>query len=467
MYKTFALPQPGFAKSPLSLFISGVEGAYYDFNDLSTLFTTYNGSTNVSSVGDPIGRAEDKSGNDNHATQSTAGSRPVLGIQPKSGVRNKLTYTEQFDTDWGTPHGTVGSTGAVTPPTAYSTKTVWELEQTLNTGNDTNRLDQNTGTLDTSKNYIFWAVIKPETGRTPAIGFGPGVSDNVVSYAESTQTITVGGDAGVLDGGYTELDNDWIVLWGEVTGSYASVSNFRIFSDVSSGDLGQKLHVILAQGEATEITNYQRVGAWYDVTEGTVTTDNHVYFAAPDGVDDYLTIPGSASAFKFLHDGTGGYVSSAVQFGIVDDPDDFYTLLSSSNGSSETGITLGWDDRSGSSESESPELTVSNGTSNIVSIGVDDTMPANAPAVLSCFYDIAASTDAEIDVNVATEASGDDAGTPDTGVSDNDLHIFDDQASSLPMSGKLFSLLIRDGVPSSASQYQLTQYQAQKAGVTL
>lgn len=63
--------------SPASLFSSGEEGAWYDPSDLSTLWQDAAGTTPVTAADQPVGRIDDKSGNGNHATQSTAGSRPL------------------------------------------------------------------------------------------------------------------------------------------------------------------------------------------------------------------------------------------------------------------------------------------------------------------------------------------------------------------------------------------------------
>lgn len=59
--------------SPASLSPS----AWYDPSDLSTLFQDSAGTTPVTADGDPVGKMLDKSGNGNHLTQATAGSRPL------------------------------------------------------------------------------------------------------------------------------------------------------------------------------------------------------------------------------------------------------------------------------------------------------------------------------------------------------------------------------------------------------
>lgn len=75
--------------SPLLLYTAGEEGPWYDPSDLSTVFTTAEGST-LAGVGDPVGRIEDKSGNGIHAT-ATLLARPTLRLRA-SGL-----YCLEFD----------------------------------------------------------------------------------------------------------------------------------------------------------------------------------------------------------------------------------------------------------------------------------------------------------------------------------------------------------------------------------
>lgn len=64
--------------SPLSLFAAGEQGVWYDPSDFSTMFQDSAGTTPVTATGQPVGKILDKSGRGNHATQTTAGSRPTL-----------------------------------------------------------------------------------------------------------------------------------------------------------------------------------------------------------------------------------------------------------------------------------------------------------------------------------------------------------------------------------------------------
>lgn len=63
--------------TPLSLFINGEDGIWLDPSDLSTLYQDSAMTIPVTSDGDPIGGIRDKSGNNNHATQSNDSARPI------------------------------------------------------------------------------------------------------------------------------------------------------------------------------------------------------------------------------------------------------------------------------------------------------------------------------------------------------------------------------------------------------
>lgn len=71
-----AIPSGSF--SPTSLFTSGAQGAWYDPSDFSTMFQDWQGTTAVTATGQPVGKILDKSGNNNHLYQGTAGNRPLL-----------------------------------------------------------------------------------------------------------------------------------------------------------------------------------------------------------------------------------------------------------------------------------------------------------------------------------------------------------------------------------------------------
>lgn len=102
--------------SPRELFYGSVPGAWYDPTDLSTMFQDSTGTTPVTAVEQPVGRILDKSGNGNHASQSTAASRPTYRAR-----YNLLTFSEQMDNGaWTKSSAGTGSAPVVTPNAAVA-----------------------------------------------------------------------------------------------------------------------------------------------------------------------------------------------------------------------------------------------------------------------------------------------------------------------------------------------------------
>lgn len=69
-------PSSAPAFTPASLSPTG----WYDPSDITTLFQDSAGTVPVTASGDPVGRMNDKSGNDNHLTQATASARPIYTV---------------------------------------------------------------------------------------------------------------------------------------------------------------------------------------------------------------------------------------------------------------------------------------------------------------------------------------------------------------------------------------------------
>ena len=70
---------------PLELFRNGEKGAWFDTNEMTTLFQNSAGATSVTAAGDPVGHVGDKSWRGNYATQTTSAYRPTYTLDP-SGV---------------------------------------------------------------------------------------------------------------------------------------------------------------------------------------------------------------------------------------------------------------------------------------------------------------------------------------------------------------------------------------------
>jgi hypothetical protein len=124
--------------SPASLFAAGEQGAWYDPSDFSTMFQDAVGTTPVTAVEQPVGLLLDKSGRDNHASQSTPASRPVLSARV-----NLLTQTENFSSaDW-VPYNVsktagsltlTGTSGGASQPKALTTGVPYRFECQIKKG---------------------------------------------------------------------------------------------------------------------------------------------------------------------------------------------------------------------------------------------------------------------------------------------------------------------------------------------
>ena len=113
--------------SPASLFAGGQQGVLLEAFDIDTLFQLSGGTTPVTTAGDPIGYAGDKSGRGNHAIQATAAARPTYQTGPARATIDKVddrlvvtvpvggfTGTMVLGTDQGT-----ASYGVTIPAGAY------------------------------------------------------------------------------------------------------------------------------------------------------------------------------------------------------------------------------------------------------------------------------------------------------------------------------------------------------------
>ena len=76
---SFGIKTFGFGANfdPMTLFAGGKQGVWYDPSDKSTLFQDVAGTVPVTKDGDPVALMRDKSGNNNHATQSVSTARPI------------------------------------------------------------------------------------------------------------------------------------------------------------------------------------------------------------------------------------------------------------------------------------------------------------------------------------------------------------------------------------------------------
>ena len=75
-----------FAQQIQKLFANGEQGFFYDPNDLSTMFQDAAGTIPITAAGQPVGLMKDKSGRNNHASQTVSSSRPILQRNATTGA---------------------------------------------------------------------------------------------------------------------------------------------------------------------------------------------------------------------------------------------------------------------------------------------------------------------------------------------------------------------------------------------
>ena len=268
-------------------------GAFFDAQDLSTMFQDAEGTVPVTTMEQPVGKWLDKSGKGNHATQSVTASRPVV-----SARYNLLTKTEDFgDVVWIKHFGGTASAPVVTNNYGVSpdgTQTAARLVLTLNGGattTDRSFLLQGNSTLLTAIcTSSIW--VKSNTTQSYTVQQRTGLtSQNIIvdtTWRKYTFTATSTADT-----------TNWLALRGaQGTSDYADILIW---------------HPQLVVG--TTVGNYQRVNTATDYD--TVGFKKYLKF---DGVDDYLNLPymglyanGSASivaARDALSQSTDTYVLS-------------------------------------------------------------------------------------------------------------------------------------------------------------
>ena len=261
--------------TPLSLFSGGVQGVWYDPSDLSTMFEDSAGTTAVHTPGNgtadsPVGKILDKSGNGNHATQSTSTKRPTL-----SAKYNLLTYTEDFsNAAWSKIAQVNGITPVVTAnagtdPLGGNTATRVVFSRTTATSADRSYLQQ-TATGTGSTNYTLSCWVKSATG--------------------TDQQLSIYGNFGV--GGarvWITATSTWQLFTCSETSSAGGTSlplAIGFFADTTSGLTSDVLiwgAQIKATNDGVGLPAYQRV-----VDANTYDSVGFPYYLKSDGVDDAL-----------------------------------------------------------------------------------------------------------------------------------------------------------------------------------
>lgn len=222
---------------PLYLFAANEPGWLFDNSDMSSMYQDAAGTIPVSAVGQPVGKQLDKSGRNNHRTQSTAASRPTFARLPVTGRRNTLLATETLATQsvtvtaaartlsfYGTgtitlsgasTAGPLVGTGASNRVSLTFTPTAGSLTLTV-TGSVT-RAQLELGTTDTNYQSVVSLYDITEAGVRTIYGLlYDGVDDFLV-----TPTITPGTDKVQVFAGIRKMSDAAV---GVAVGTYLSTS---------------------------------------------------------------------------------------------------------------------------------------------------------------------------------------------------------------------------------------------------
>lgn len=273
-----------FKFNPLTYFLySGIDGAWFDPEDMSTMFLDATGTIPVTALEQPVGLWLDKSGNGNHATQSTTASRPTL-----SARYNLLTKTENFaDAVW-TKDGITPQSGFLAPDGAF---TAWKLTPT--SVNSVHRIYSPINQIGSGSKSV--------TIYVKAAGYNivhVSMSDNVSGEVSITLNLQTGGYSYSLNAGtWTNISvsakqepENWFKV--EISGLNNSnqIAFLQIYVNSASSFSGDSVSGILVwHPQLTQTPNalpYQRVNTATDYDS--VGWPKYLKF---DGVDDYMNLP--------------------------------------------------------------------------------------------------------------------------------------------------------------------------------
>jgi len=256
---------------------------------------------NADSVGEAIGRIVDQTGNGYNANQTTAAAKPTLGTVPRGGVRNRLTYTEQFDNSvWFKTNATVTANSTTAPD---GTLTADKLID--NAVNGTHKVQQTASV--SSASTIKYSVYLQASELTTAVLFvseaSPFTRWSYVSVDLLAGTISAptnnGGAVGsgqsieALSGGWYRCSFS-ILLGGSTNQAISQVFTKQLSSYVGTG---QGLFVWGAQLEVAALSAYQQVTNAYQITESGVPSILMPYYDGGDFLSLGVQAVGTADLF--------------------------------------------------------------------------------------------------------------------------------------------------------------------------
>ena len=251
------------------------EGAWYDPSDSSTVWQDAAGTT-PAGVGDPVGRIDDKSGNGNHATQSTLTARPTLSARV-----NLITYSEQLNSnDWSKYAVAISADAGVAPDST----TTADLLYATSTG--AVRSLYRGGLPSVSKRHRYyakasgkdWFCILAETTAAGGVWFD--VANGVLG------TVSAGWTGSIESAG-----NGWYVCTATSTASFSTYTAVGpTDADNSTTVTASGTDGILVWGaDVRTASTSSALPAYQQITDAaTYDTVGFPYYLDFDGVDDWM-----------------------------------------------------------------------------------------------------------------------------------------------------------------------------------
>jgi len=195
-------------------------------------------------------------------------------------------------------------------------------------------------------------------------------------------------------------------------------------------------------------------------------TDGTLHWLQGDGVDDNLIIPGSASTFKFMHDGTGGGVAAAV----MSLTDVSYTqFISSQSGDTRnTGVSLVRKNRSTYTENKDASFIVFRGVHHTIAvdINISNKLFVNTPYVMRANYkNNGLSDDGTLFVDSSLIGESATDRPPSAADSLNDVTLFGN--IFIDSSARIYGAVLREGTLLGTAGENVDQYLADLSGVAL
>ena len=223
----------------------------------------------------------------NHATQATSTQRPTYGINPITGTRNLLTYTERFDATSPFSVQTNVTTADNFATAPNGTTTAARLATTA--VNAQHRIYQNSASWPTQGTLSIHA--KANTASALQLVFTAGATNIFATYDLASGTVYH--TAANTTSSITAIGGGWYrcVMSNTSIGTIANMS-VSLLEDISLGvsllpsylGTGKSIFLWGAQLESgSTATAYQKVVSQYEVTEAGVQSVSYLAF---DGVDD-------------------------------------------------------------------------------------------------------------------------------------------------------------------------------------